>query len=104
MSAFTSVTPLAGVANDLLLSSSLSSIPGTKTSLPSTTTSSSISSTSSFSLLEPRTPFPHPYTPYSIQSQLMSRIYTTVKRKNIGIYESPTGTVCKYTTKFCSSR
>lgn len=41
----------------------------------------------------PRSPFPHPYDPYPIQHSLMSHMYTTIRRKGVGIFESPTGTV-----------
>ncbi len=42
--------------------------------------------------LQPRSPFPFPFTPYPIQQQLMSAVYTTVRKKRVGIFESPTGT------------
>ena len=41
---------------------------------------------------EPRIPFP--YEPYSIQKQFMTHVYQCVDQKKIGIFESPTGTVC----------
>jgi Rad3-related DNA helicase len=44
-------------------------------------------------LLEPRRPFPFPFKPYDIQQSLMSHIYTALRQKQVGIFESPTGTV-----------
>lgn len=51
-------------------------------------------------LCQPWSPFPHPYTPYDIQHQLMTRMYTAIKRKHVGVFESPTGTVSS--AVFCS--
>lgn len=34
-----------------------------------------------------------PYEPYSIQVDFMRSLWQTIKKKHIGIYESPTGTV-----------
>ena len=42
--------------------------------------------------MAPRTPFPFPFAPYPIQQQLMGKIYTCIKHKKVGIFESPTGT------------
>ena len=36
--------------------------------------------------------FGHPYQPYNIQSQFMLNLYNCIEDKNIGIFESPTGT------------
>lgn len=40
---------------------------------------------------EPAIPFP--FEPYDVQKQLMSKIYATLEKGGIGIFESPTGTV-----------
>ena len=37
--------------------------------------------------------FHHPYKPYDIQIDLMKAIYECIENGNIGIFESPTGTV-----------
>lgn len=42
---------------------------------------------------EPAIPFP--FEPYDVQKQLMSKIYATLDKGGIGIFESPTGTVRK---------
>jgi len=36
--------------------------------------------------------FGFPYTPYAIQEQLMQELFLVLERKQIGIFESPTGT------------
>lgn len=36
--------------------------------------------------------FNFPFPPYHIQQQLMSELYTVLEQKEIGIFESPTGT------------
>ena len=36
---------------------------------------------------------PFPFEPYEVQKQLMCKIYNTLERGGIGIFESPTGTV-----------
>ncbi|EDW62670.2 LOW QUALITY PROTEIN: uncharacterized protein Dvir_GJ16955 [Drosophila virilis] len=36
--------------------------------------------------------FGFPYTPYAIQEQLMQQLFLVLERKQIGIFESPTGT------------
>jgi chromosome transmission fidelity protein 1 len=39
--------------------------------------------------------FPFPYAqPYDIQLNFMKALYKTLELKKIGIFESPTGTVC----------
>jgi chromosome transmission fidelity protein 1 len=38
--------------------------------------------------------FHHPYTPYAIQETFMSTVYQVLEEGNVGILESPTGTVC----------
>jgi Rad3-related DNA helicase len=37
--------------------------------------------------------FNFPYKPYDIQLDLMKKIWSTIDSGNIGIFESPTGTV-----------
>jgi hypothetical protein len=46
-------------------------------------------------LCEPRAPFAFPpgRVPYDIQRALMARLYTAMRRKAVGVFESPTGTV-----------
>lgn len=36
---------------------------------------------------------PFPFEPYDVQKQLMKKIYSTLEKGGIGIFESPTGTV-----------
>jgi hypothetical protein len=64
-------------------------------------------------LLLPRVEFPFPHAPYAIQRALMSNIYTAMKKKRVGIFESPTGTVSgrewvqrepRADTSFCRAR
>jgi hypothetical protein len=40
--------------------------------------------------------FHHPFTPYDVQLQFMRTVYDVLEKGNgqIGILESPTGTVC----------
>jgi len=44
--------------------------------------------------MEVREDFHHPFTPYDIQRQFMKDLYATLESKSVGIFESPTGTVC----------
>ena len=41
----------------------------------------------------PKKDFHHPYTPYAIQVQFMTALYDCIEHGNVGIFESPTGTV-----------
>lgn len=43
--------------------------------------------------LKPPAEFLFPFQPYSIQKDFMREVYTTLERGQIGIFESPTGTV-----------
>ena len=43
--------------------------------------------------LEPPEAFPFPFTPYDIQKDFMRELYLTLERGQVGIFESPTGTV-----------
>ena len=43
---------------------------------------------------QPTTHFPFPFPPYDIQQQLMQQVYNTLENGHVGIFESPTGTVC----------
>lgn len=38
--------------------------------------------------------FDFPFTPYPIQHEFMCKLYEVIERKQFGIFESPTGTVC----------
>ncbi|KAK2839302.1 hypothetical protein FQN49_006272 [Arthroderma sp. PD_2] len=40
--------------------------------------------------------FRHPYTPYDIQTQFMDALYGCIEDGGVGIFESPTGTVCNF--------
>lgn len=35
--------------------------------------------------------FEFPYEPYQIQDEFMSNLYSVIEKKEIGIFESPTG-------------
>lgn len=45
--------------------------------------------------LTPPEAFPFPFTPYGIQEDFMRELYLTLERGQVGIFESPTGTVRK---------
>jgi len=38
----------------------------------------------------------HPFTPYHVQREFMSRVYKCLEDGKVGIFESPTGTVRTY--------
>lgn len=38
--------------------------------------------------------FDFPFAPYPIQHEFMCKLYEVIERKQFGIFESPTGTVC----------
>ena len=42
----------------------------------------------------PKIDFHHPYTPYEVQEQFMRTVYDVLEKGQVGILESPTGTVC----------
>lgn len=46
--------------------------------------------------LEPPSKFLFPFTPYGIQHDFMTKLYYALENKKLGIFESPTGTVCSY--------
>jgi chromosome transmission fidelity protein 1 len=37
--------------------------------------------------------FLFPFTPYTIQHDFMTKLYSAIENKKLGIFESPTGTV-----------
>ena len=37
--------------------------------------------------------FHHPFQPYNIQLEFMNGLYECIEHKQVGIFESPTGTV-----------
>lgn len=41
-----------------------------------------------------RAQFPFPYQPYNIQQDFMQALYSALNQGKVGIFESPTGTVC----------
>lgn len=43
-----------------------------------------------------RDKFPFPYQPYSIQEGFMQALYSALEQGKVGIFESPTGTVCMH--------
>lgn len=43
--------------------------------------------------LNPPQSFLFPFTPYVIQHDFMSKLYSALENKKLGIFESPTGTV-----------
>ena len=38
----------------------------------------------------------HPFTPYHVQKEFMSMVYKCLEDGKVGIFESPTGTVCTH--------
>lgn len=40
--------------------------------------------------------FGFPFKPYAIQEEFMKELYNLLDQKKIGIFESPTGTVCQF--------
>lgn len=44
--------------------------------------------------LQPPEHFPFPYTPYAIQEDFMRQLFQVLEGGGLGIFESPTGTVC----------
>lgn len=54
-----------------------------------------LSGTSLFRSMENgRDSFPFPYKPYDIQEKFMKALYSALDQGKVGIFESPTGTVC----------
>lgn len=51
-----------------------------------------------------RTEFPFPYQPYDIQQQFMQALYSALDQGKVGIFESPTGTVCFHVWTPCEAR
>lgn len=47
------------------------------------------------SMEDGRVDFPFPYQPYNIQLQFMQALYSALDQGKVGIFESPTGTVCE---------
>ena len=43
--------------------------------------------------LAPPAEFPFPFHPYNIQKDFMRELYLALERGQVGIFESPTGTV-----------
>jgi len=43
--------------------------------------------------LESPSSFSFPFTPYGIQHDFMTTLYSALENKKLGIFESPTGTV-----------
>lgn len=44
--------------------------------------------------------FQFPFQPYSIQLDFMKNLYKCIENRKLGIFESPTGTVCIYSKSF----
>ena len=42
--------------------------------------------------------FPFPFEPYNIQKGFMREVYRCLELRKVGIFESPTGTVCQLGT------
>ena len=50
--------------------------------------------------LQPPSEFPFPFQPYDIQKDFMHHLYMALERGNVGIFESPTGTVHNLQARF----
>lgn len=48
--------------------------------------------------------FIFPFEPYSIQTDFMTSLYDALDNNKIGIFESPTGTVCEKLFYTCRSK
>lgn len=48
--------------------------------------------------------FGFPFEPYSIQTDFMASLYDALDNNKIGIFESPTGTVCEKLFSICRSQ
>lgn len=44
--------------------------------------------------LKPPETFNFPFEPYPIQHNFMKQLYSAIENNKLGIFESPTGTVC----------
>lgn len=51
-----------------------------------------------------KTQFPFPYQPYDIQQQFMQALYSALDQGKVGIFESPTGTVCFHDWTRCKRK
>ena len=47
----------------------------------------------------PQRNFHHPFDPYDIQVEFMNALYDCIEHKQVGIFESPTGTVGPFTSE-----
>lgn len=52
------------------------------------------------SVLKPPNEFPFPFPPYNIQKDFMKNLYAVLEERKLGIFESPTGTVCFTCTSY----
>lgn len=44
---------------------------------------------------KPKDRYRFPFEPYPIQIEFMNQLYSVIEKGGIGIFESPTGTVCE---------
>ena len=51
------------------------------------------SESKSVTILHPPEVFPFPFPPYEVQKDFMNRMFMTLERGGLGVFESPTGTV-----------